>query len=100
MPLQYASLQEAWGRGKNAFSSAEFFDGSPADIQSALLQLYQKDGASAVIRMLPPPIQHLCERPASQQSETLDKVILMLLGGFLALVILDLKTIRIGGTGA
>ena len=93
MPLQYASLQEAWGRDKKPLSSSEFFEGvreASDNLQSTLLQLYHRDGAAAVIDMLPLPLQHVCrQRPV----DMLDKVILMLLGGFLALVILDLRVL-------
>lgn len=110
--LQYANIAEVWGnrhqgaRKEHVRPSApysappvpfsafnETFDQhttdmpDPTDLYSQLQALYHKGGPQAVISVIPQQIIQLLK----SQTDVLDKVILMLIGGFIALVLMDMR---------
>lgn len=114
--LQYANIAEVWGQrhqGKTQHTSRrdhsvpyaaapvpfsafnETFDQQqtvdlpePSDIYAQLQLLYQKGGPQAVISLIPQQII----QSLRTQTDVLDKVILMLIGGFIALVLIDMRS--------
>ena len=111
--LQYANIAEVWGQRHSQkpakireapqpvpFSTFnETFQqqqqqgdwGDRAELFSQLQYLYQQGGAPAVIAVIPQQVI----KSMKTQTDILDKVILMLIGGFIALVLLDLRAGRV-----